>query len=50
VLQRYKTFIDDYELRLEDVKRDLETAMGSMTNTVQSLIERGLARYLPVSM
>lgn len=43
-------FVDDYEPRLEDVKRNLESAMGIMTDTVQSLVERGLARYLPVSM
>jgi DNA-binding MarR family transcriptional regulator len=43
-------FVDDYEPRVEDIKRDLESTMGTMTDTIQSLLERGLARYLPVSM
>ena len=50
VLQMYKMFIDDYEPRLDDVKRDLEASTVRMADTVQSLIERGVARYLPLSM
>lgn len=50
MLKKHHLFVDDCEPRVEDIKRDLESTMETMTDTVQSLIERGLARYLPVSM
>lgn len=49
VLKVHQAQLEDYEVRLADLKKDLQSAIANVTEKFNGLNDEGLAHRLPIS-